>query len=228
MFYNHFTIFCGPFTTGHVPGATFDKTLNPMKNLLLILALAASTAVQAQLTNGDHLLSLPESVITWKVDYSVGTKGHAGTLKLSSGTMLVKDGIIQGGSFIIDMNSVRITDLMPDYGGKDLEDHLKSPDFLSTADHPKGYFTVINSVRNGNDTFTVSGYLILKGISNSVTFPATITETKTSLTVTAEFQVNRTLWGINYQSGSIFNLMKDEIISDNISVTLNFIFKKAQ
>jgi polyisoprenoid-binding protein YceI len=199
-----------------------------MKHLSLALALLVTSLAQAQLTNGNHSLSLAESLITWKVDYSIGTKGHEGTLKLSSGTMLIQDGIIQGGSFIIDMNSVHVTDMKPDDGGKDLEDHLKSADFLTTADHPKGYFTVLNSVRNASNKYTVSGYLILKGISNTITFPATITETNTTLVVKAEFLVNRTLWGINYNSGSIFNLMKDEIISDQMNTTLHFVFKKAQ
>lgn len=199
-----------------------------MKHALLAFALLTTLFAHAQLTDGNHTLSLPESIITWKVDYSIGKKGHEGTMKLSSGTMLIQDGIVQGGSFVIDMNSVHVTDMKPDDGGKDLEDHLKSADFLTTADHPKGYFTVLNSVRNAPDKFTVSGYLILKGISNTITFPATITETKTTLRVTSEFTINRTLWGINYQSGSIFNLLKDDIISDDMAITLNFIFKKAQ
>ena len=199
-----------------------------MKISLLAFALLATSFAYAQLTDGNHSLSLSESLITWKVDYSIGKKGHEGTLKLSSGTMLIKDGIVQGGSFIIDMNSVHVTDMKPDDGGKDLEEHLKSPDFLTTTDHPKGYFTVLNSVRNSPDKFTVSGYLILKGVSNTISFPAMITETKTNLIVKSEFNINRTLWGINYQSGSIFNLLKDDIISDDIAITLNFLFKKAQ
>lgn len=199
-----------------------------MKHTLLAVALLTTLVAHAQLTDGSHVLSLAESLILWKVDYSIGAKGHEGSLKLSSGTMLVKDGIVQGGSFVIDMNSVHVTDMKPDDGGKDLEDHLKSADFLTTAEHPKGYFTVLNSVKNAPGAFTVSGYLILKGISNTITFPATITETKTSLIVKAEFVLNRTLWGINYKSGSVFNLMKDEVISDDMNVTLNLIFKKAQ
>ena len=199
-----------------------------MKHALFPFALLITIFAHAQLTDGSHTLSLPESLITWKVDYSIGTKGHEGTLKLSSGTMLVKDGLIQGGSFIIDMNSVRVTDMKPDDGGKDLEEHLRSADFLTTSEFPQGHFTVLNSVRQSPNKYTISGYLILKGISNTITFPATITETKTTLTVKSQFVINRTLWGINYQSGSIFNLVKDEVISDSMNVTLNFLFKKAQ
>ena len=197
------------------------------RTLILTFLLVASSLVHAQLADGSHTLSLTESVITWKVGYSIGTKGHEGTLKLTSGSMLVKDGVIQGGNFTIDMNSVRATDMTGE-GAKDLEDHLKGDDFLSTKNHPKGYFTVLNSVSSSAGKVTVSGYLILKGISNTITFPATVAETKTAIIIQSEFTVNRTLWGINYQSGSIFGTLKDEAISDDMNITLKFTFKKAQ
>jgi polyisoprenoid-binding protein YceI len=199
-----------------------------MKHLLiLVFLLLVSILTHAQLADGSHMLSLHESMITWKVDYSIGTKGHAGTLSLTSGTILVKDGVIQGGNFTIDMNSVRATD-MTGKGANDLEDHLKGDDFLSTKNYPKGYFTVLNSVSKSAGEFTVSGYLILKGISNTISFPTTVVETSTTVIIKSEFTVDRTLWGINYQSGSIFGTIKDEAISDNMNVTLNFTFKKAQ
>ncbi len=161
------------------------------------------------------------------MNYSIGKKGHEGTLKLTSGTILVKDGTIRGGNFTIDMNSVHATDMTGE-GAKDLEDHLKSDDFLSTKNYPKGYFTVLNSVSKPTGKLTVSGYLILKGISNSITFPTTVVETTATIIIKSEFTVDRTLWGINYQSGSIFGTLKDDMISDNMNITLDFTFKKAQ
>lgn len=195
--------------------------------MILTLLLVVSTLTHAQLTEGSHTISLNESIITWKVDYSIGRKGHEGTLTLTSGTMLVKDGLIQGGNFTIDMNSVRATD-MTGQGAKGLEEHLKGDDFLSTKNHPNGYFTVLNSTSDSSGKFTVSGYLILKGISNTISFPTTVVETKTSITIKSTFTINRTLWGINYQSGSIFGILKDEAISDDMNIILNFTFKKAQ
>ena len=199
-----------------------------MKHTLIFISLLTlSSLAHAQLKDGNYVLSSGESEITWKVDYSIGSKGHEGTLKLSSGSILVKDGIIQSGSFIIDMNSVHVTDMPADDGGKDLEEHLKAKDFLSTDVYPKGSFTVLNSIRSVPQKLTVSGNLILKGISNTISFPATITETKSGTSVQAEFKVNRTQWGINYQSG-IIGAVKDEMISDDMNITLNFTFKRAQ
>lgn len=198
-----------------------------MKHTLILALLLISFLAQAQLVNGSHMLSLNESVITWRVDYSIGKKGHEGTLKLASGNLLIKDGTIQGGNFSIDMNSVRATDMTGE-GAKDLEDHLKSDDFLSAKTYPKGYFTVLNSVSQPGGKVTVSGYLILKGVSNTINIPITISETPTSIIIKSEFTLDRTRWGINYQSGSIFGTLKDDIISDSMNITLNYTFKKAQ
>lgn len=199
-----------------------------MKNVLLLACLLLTTGLShAQLKDGSYPISLNESLISWKVDYSIGTKGHAGTLSLTSGNVVMKDGNIQGGNFVIDMNSVHVTDMKPDDGGKDLEKHLKDNDFLSTGEFPKGYFTILSTERNAEGKVTVSGYLILKGISNAIKIPTVISDNKTSITVKSEVIVNRTLWGINFQSG-IIGAIKNEAISDEMNITLNFVFKKPQ
>lgn len=200
-----------------------------MKNLLLLAcSLFIAGFSHAQLKDGSYALSRNESLITWEVDYSIGTKGHAGTLSFVSGTLTIKNGSIAGGNFVLDMNSVHVTDLKPDDGGKDLEKHLKDSDFLSTAQYPKGYFTVLSAERNAAGNVAVSGYLILKGISNTVKMPTVmVTDTKTGVIVKSELSVNRTLWGINYQSG-LFGAIKNEAISDNMNIGLQLVFSKAR
>lgn len=198
-----------------------------MKNVLLLACLLLVARLShSQIKDGSYPLSLNESLITWNVDFSIGTRGHAGTLNLISGNVVIKDGRIQGGNFVIDMNSVHVTDLKPDDGGKDLEEHLKGTDFLSTQEFPKGYFTVLKS-EPASGKFNISGYLIMKGISNTVVIPALVTDSKTGILVKSELTVNRTLWGINYQSG-IIGALKDDAISDDMNIILNLVFKKAQ
>ncbi len=76
------------------------------------------------------------------------------------------------------------------------------------------------------DKPTLTGYLMLKGVSNTIEFPITVIEGKDVTTIKAAFTLDRTKWGINYQSGSIFGTLKDDAISDIIDVTLNLAFKK--
>lgn len=192
-----------------------------MNKVFTTLLLLTTLAVQAQ-TPQTFILLIKDSYIGWKVDYAIGTKGHEGTLKLTSGTVIVKDGIIESGNFVIDMNSIHVTDMKPDDGGKDLEEHLKNDDFFSASTYPKGSFTVLNTTKPYNNQATVTGNLLLKGISNTIRFPVTITQQGKQIKIKSTFAINRTSWGINYQSGSIFSDLKDGIISDQVLITLDF------
>ena len=78
-----------------------------------------------------------QSVIYW-----TGTKpggAHTGTVNLSSGTLGATDGNITSGSFVIDMTSIKNTDLDAETAPK-LEGHLKTGDFFEVDAHPTGKF----------------------------------------------------------------------------------------
>ena len=64
----------------------------------------------------------PTSVIEWKGSKPTGS--HTGTIALQSGTFTVDNGKVSG-DFVIDMNSITVTDSKEDEGKLDLEAHLK-------------------------------------------------------------------------------------------------------
>lgn len=53
------------------------------------------------------------------------------------------------------------------------DDHLKSPDFLNTAEFPKMTFTAAGARRTGERTFAIDGQLTLLGKTQPVTLNAT-------------------------------------------------------
>lgn len=192
-----------------------------MNKVFTILLLFTTLAVPAQ-TSQTFTLLIKDSYIGWKVDYAIGTKGHEGKLKLTSGTVIVKDGVIESGSFVININSIQVTDIQSASGRKDLEDHLKNDDFFSANTYPTGSFTVLNTTKPIENQASVTGNLVLKGISNTIRFPIGIIQQSKQIRIKSTFAINRTSWGINYQSGSIFGEMKDGIISDQVLITLDF------
>lgn len=175
----------------------------------------------------------PEVVFTpdYKIDASsvinwVGSKPagkHEGTITLKEGGFTVVDGAVTGGEFVIDMNSITVTDLEGDKKAG-LEGHLKGTGEEDKADHffnvnqfPTGKFT-IKSIVDG----TVTGDLTLKGKTNEISFPATISVTDTDIAFETEnFQIDRTKWGVNYSSKSVFDDLKDKFINDEIDLTIN-------
>lgn len=161
-----------------------------------------------------------QSVVKWVGSKPTGT--HEGTLKLSSGVINVQGGNIVGGDFAFDMTSIKNTDLPAEKQG-DLEGHLMAGDFFEVEKFPAGSFK-ITEVKAGSDvadaTHSITGNLTLKGITKSVTLPASIRMGDNGLkAVTPAFTIDRTEWDIVYASAGI-GTIKDNIINDEIGLTL--------
>jgi polyisoprenoid-binding protein YceI len=90
---------------------------------------------------------------------------HEGTVNLTEGAVMLKDGKVTGGSFTIDMTSIKPTDTNyteeKGHTAADLVGHLSSPDFFDIANNPSASFA-ITSV-NGS---TATGNLTVRGKSN--------------------------------------------------------------
>ncbi|MEL6140946.1 MAG: YceI family protein, partial [Bacteroidota bacterium] len=77
------------------------------------------------------------SQLTWK-GYKV-TGSHEGTISVKEGQLLMEDGQLTGGSFVIDINSMTCTDLQGGMADK-LLGHLKCDDFFGAEAHPEAKF----------------------------------------------------------------------------------------
>lgn len=173
----------------------------------------------------NHKIDMENSVVDWKGSKPTGT--HTGTIKFSDGLAVLKDGKLEGGKFVFDMNSITVTDLKSGDGKEDLETHLKGTGDKAEEDHffnvgkyPKGSF-VVTKVTEENGKSMVTGNLTLKDISKSITFPAMMTSDETSMTLKSEpFMINRTDFKINYASKSIFTDLNDKFVDDNIELTV--------
>ena len=118
------------------------------------------------------------------------------------------------------MNSITVTDIDEENGKSHLEAHLKgateenADHFFNVSGFPEAKFE-ITAVANGN----VEGNLTLKGVTKNVKFPANITVTDNDVTITSEaFNIDRTKWGVNFNSESMTDLAADKVISNNIEI----------
>ncbi|MCO6457947.1 MAG: YceI family protein [Pirellulaceae bacterium] len=78
-----------------------------------------------------------------------------------------------------------------------LTNHLKNADFFDVNQFPKAAFqsTAIND--QGDGTVEITGDLTLLDSTHSVTFPATVNYDG-GLKLRAEFELDRTVWGMNF------------------------------
>ena len=155
------------------------------------------------------------STMTWQAEKIVGNS-HQGEISLSSGSLERQDGAFVSGNFVIDMNSI-------DYSSQGLVGHLKSDDFFSVETYPEAGFALTSMESLGNGMYAVTGDLTIKGTTNEITFEATELTQDETLVMESSFSIDRTRWGINYDSGSIFSGLGDSAIRDEIAFELNLV-----
>jgi polyisoprenoid-binding protein YceI len=170
---------------------------------------AIKVAVVANLNNAD----VASSVITWKGSKPTGS--HNGTIMLKEGSLNLEAGKLTGGSFVIDMSSMKNIDLDAESGAK-IVGHLSSPDFFDVATYATSKF-VITSVAEVEGKLAVTGNLQIKDVTKSITIPATLMSDGNITTFKSEkFNVDRADFNVKYGSKKFFDNLKDKFIDDMI------------
>lgn len=136
-----------------------------------------------------------------RIDW-IGSKAgdfHTGSFSVKSGQVQVDNGKLTGGSFVIDLANLKVTDA----AGDRLAGHLKSADFFDVAKFGEATYT-ISSVNYTSDTnCEINGNLSLKGASLPVKFTANIrSASEKGFFGQAYFSVDRTTFGILYKGPS--------------------------
>lgn len=178
----------------------------------------AETTAVATKTAEKYTVNVNDSSIEWKGFKPTGS--HNGTIKIETGTLSIKDGAVESGTFLINMKSITVLD-MDEEGNADLKGHLSNEDFFDVEKFPSAAFNV-TGFSNENGKAMLSGNLTMKGVKNNITFPVTISESGNEVKLVSEpFKIDRTKWGIKYKSKSIFGDLGDKFINDDMEIKVN-------
>ncbi len=192
-----------------------------MKNLffLSILAIAAF----AFTTIADHTVDTAASNIAW-TGYKV-TGQHTGNVKLKNGSLQVQDGVLKGGSFEIDMNSITCTDLQGDMAGK-LVGHLKADDFFGAATYPTAKFVITRAIpQDSKGNYKIIGNLTIKETTKEIKFFANVSTANGKPTATGKITIDRSEFNVKYGSGSFFDGLGDKTIYDEFDLQVSLVTK---
>lgn len=175
--------------------------------------------------------SVSKKAITYKVDEQNSkviwlakkvTGEHTGNVKVSNGSLTLDNNVLKAGSFDIDTRTISVTDLTdPESNGK-LLGHLKSDDFFSVEKFPAAKFVITSVKPAGAGKYDITGKLTIKGITNDVSFPATVKTEGNKIQADAKITIDRTKYGIKFRSKSFFENLGDKTIYDDfdLNVTL--------
>ncbi|WP_073142536.1 YceI family protein [Chryseolinea serpens] len=200
------------------------KSYRNSKVILVCFVILALTGFRSEPGDSDfYIVNTQQSTVAWTGYYAFNFNEHTGTIRLTKGEIEVAGNRITGGFFELDMNSIEDVDMRGESSAKDLEEHLKSDDFFSVAQYPTARFTITKTkdVQGGPINYEITGTLTLKGITNTLTFPATVAIKDGQLQATAKLKFDRTRWNVRYNSGKIFSSIGDGAISDAIALEIH-------
>lgn len=147
------------------------------------------------------------------------TRSHNGSFKQFAGTVDLVNSAIEGSRVTIDIEAGSV---VTDEDA--LTKHLQTPDFFDVAKYPKATFTStkIKAASAGGATHNVTGNFELHGVKKSITFPAMIQVAPDSVSVNAEFAINRKDFGLVYPGKA------DDLIRDGVVIKLTLKVPRAK
>ena len=162
-------------------------------------------------------VDLATSVLNWKGAKPTGE--HNGTVALKSGGILIENGVVSAGEFVVDMSTITNLDMKGKEGAGKLEGHLKSADFFDVATYPTAKF-VITKVEENEGKLSVTGNLDIKDVTKSITIPATLSEVDGNYVFKSDnFNIDRADFNVKYGSKSFFDDLKDKFIDDLVEMS---------
>ena len=158
-----------------------------------------------------------KSEVIWKASKVGGD--HEGEIAIRSGHLHFEDKRLISGKVDIDMQSIVCTDLEGNYKDQ-LEKHLNSSDFFDTKKHPISSIELIECSYKGYGKYEIDSKITIKGITQDVTFTATVKNGVAS----ADLTLDRSKFDVRYGSGSFFSDLGDNLIYDEFELNIRMTY----
>jgi len=149
---------------------------------------------------------------------------HNGNIAIKEGNLVLQDGKLTGGKFVVDTTSIKILDIADPLTNAQFAGHLASDDFFASAQYPGALFVIISADRSGN-SYTINGDLTIRGITHPVVFNAMLNISDEVIVASGKMVVHRTLYGMKFRSGNFFKDLGDTLIYNDFDLNVNIYAK---
>ncbi|MBV8813710.1 MAG: YceI family protein [Verrucomicrobia bacterium] len=193
-------------------------------------AIEKGAATVSQSVAGRYEVDQAASVAEW-VGRNLFNR-HAGTVQLGAGTIDFRNGLLVDGHLVVDMTTLRCTDIADPALNAHLVAHLKSDDFFSTEKYPNAEFNILTAtVRDGvnpdEPNYRIRGDFTLRGVTQPLDLSAVVARKPGgAFTAQARLDIDRTLWGAIYGSAKFFGGLGQHLVNDVVHVYLKVVTKE--
>ena len=164
--------------------------------------------------NKSVVFDTQKSTIKWTGYGELGGYSLTGSINLKSATLVMENNKIKSGTISIDMKSLDHSDIH-------LKEHLKGEDFFEVSKYPKATFVILDSKNISNTELEVSGSLTIKKVTKPIVFRMKREQNN----LTGKITIDRTMFGVQYNSNSFFDNLGDQAIKNNFDLEFNLVRK---
>jgi len=189
-----------------------------MKNIILTINAIFFLAQIAIAQN--YELEAAKSQVSWTGKAAFNAYSLSGTLEADNAQLKIADGQLLSANLLIDMKTLTAEN-------KDLEKHLRSQDFFEVKKYPEASFVLTEASPFTEGRQTLSGNLIIKKQSHPAEIQIEIMEEQGKYIVKGSMKIDRTQYGIYYNSPNVFTNLKEQAIADEFELNFSLKFKEA-
>lgn len=187
-----------------------------MRYLSLLLFCCLTLSLKGQRKPVNYVADTSATRLTWTGHAQTGAYSPSGTIGLRSGTLVMQGEKLSAATLTVDMTTLR-------YEKAELQKHLKDKDFFDVARYPTAIFMLTGIKKD-----QVTGRLTIKGVTRIVSCGYTLKRTERGLNLEARLIVDRTLFGIKYNSASYFQDLGSYAIKNEFELVLSCRFQLQQ
>ncbi len=184
-----------------------------MKNIRYILALLVvfgATSLFAQ----TQKFSKKDTEIKWLGNKVGGS--HDGTIDLKEGMLTWDNDKISSGKFVVDMKSIKNTDIENADYNKKLVDHLISDDFFGAEEFPVAVLEITEGSSFNDGKSMLKGSLTIRDKTHPVEFEVV----KSTDKMVAKLTIDRSNYDVKFRSKSFFKNLGDKLIYDDFTLEI--------
>ncbi|MCF6351235.1 MAG: YceI family protein [Flavobacteriaceae bacterium] len=169
------------------------------------------------------------SLVNWRASHLGGVQPRFGKIYFKEASFLVNNGLLTNANIAMNMSTLTVENFPEgaEEKGK-LTGHLQSPDFFNIEKYPTSKFELTNlKETTGTYNSKVTGNLIILDVTKSITFNANVKVSENEVSIKSEdFSINRTDWGLSYNTKGTAGVSVDYLIANDIGFTINLTLKK--